>query len=358
MPLHALSVGVEVPTRRFSGAVHSVFPHACNIRLEDGVLLTLLPSENSNVPLGIRVDGTALLATLPQVKVGQMAACRGGVLRIGETDLAIDLRAASRWHIDLLALQVDLRRREAAHAWTVAWHELHTYRCWDGFSAMRLPLSAPAQAAHPSVAQTILGRLGGQTVRALLEATHECLLADAVTAMRPMIGLGPGQTPSGDDFLVGFLAGLWSTAGGDPVRLRFLNAAGSWLCQAAEGRTNSISYAYLQSAARGHVSEPIATLAQQVSVAQDLDGVRAATQSALSVGHTSGADGTLGLLLGCLGWAAPSRSWWQAMDSRSPSSFSLTPERQDRKPASVVSRVMGMGSDATRAEWQPEFALD
>jgi hypothetical protein len=335
-----------------------VFPHACNLRLEDGVLLTLLPSENSNVPMGIRVDGVALLATLPQVRVGQAAACRGGVLRIGETELAIDLRAASRWHIDLVALQVDLRRPEVACAWTVAWRELAAHRCSDGFSAMITPVFAAARAPHTSVTQAILGQLGDQAVRALLEATHDRLLTDAIIAMRPMIGLGPGLTPSGDDFLVGFLAGLWTTAGNEPARLRFLNAASSWLCRAAEGRTNSISHAYLESAARGHVSEPIATLAQQVSLAQDVGGVRVATQAAMSVGHTSGAAGTLGLLLGWLAWATPSQFLVAAAGLTFPSSFSLAAERQDHTPTSVASRAMEMGLDVTRAESRPEFALD
>jgi hypothetical protein len=308
--------------------------------------------------MGIRVDGAALLATLPQVRVGQAAACRGGVLRIEGTELAIDLRAASCWHIDLVALQLDLRRPEVACAWTVAWRELTAHRCSDGFSAIITPVWGGAQAPPTSVTQAILGQLGDQAVRALLEATHDCLLADAIIAMRPMIGLGPGLTASGDDFLVGYLAGLWSTAGDEPARLRFLNAAGAWLCRVAEERTNSISHAYLKSAARGHVSEPIATLAQQVSLAQDVGGVRAATQAALSVGHTSGAAGTLGLLLGCLGWAAHSRSWWRALDPDSPTSFSLATERQDHKPEGVVSRAMEMGLDVTEAESRPEFVLD
>lgn len=85
--------------------------------------------------------------------------------------------------------------------------------------------------------------------------------------------------------------------------MRFLTALGSELSDAA-CHTNEISGAYLRSAANGHVSEPIAILAQQLSQADTMSSVRAAAQAALQVGHTSGSDGVLGMLLGCLAWQA------------------------------------------------------
>ena len=102
----------------------------------------------------------------------------------------------------------------------------------------------------------------------------------AITAIKPLIGLGPGLTPSGDDFIVGYLAGLWSTAGSDSSRLRFMSSLGAWLSQAAAG-TNAISCTYIKSAVNGNVSEPIATLAQRVGQAKSMDSVREATRIAL-----------------------------------------------------------------------------
>ena len=45
--------------------------------------------------------------------------------------------------------------------------------------------------------------------------------------------------------------------------------------------------------------------------AESLDSVREATRTALQVGNTSGTDGVLGLLLGCIAWAAPSYNFFQ-----------------------------------------------
>ena len=120
-------------------------------------------------------------------------------------------------------------------------------------------------------------------------------------SVRALIGLGYGLTPSGDDFLVGYMAGLWCTAGVNPFRTRFLTALGSELSEVSRN-TNAISCAYLRSASKGNVSEPIAKLAHQLTQPNDMNSVRAATRAALQIGHTSGSDGVLGMLLGCLAW--------------------------------------------------------
>ncbi len=100
------------------------------------------------------------------------------------------------------------------------------------------------------------------------------------------------------------MAGLWATAGNNPLRMQFLAAFGAEISAAAH-HTNEISCSYLRSAAKGHVSEPIAKLAQHLNRPNDMIRVRAATQASLQVGHTSGTDGVLGLLLGCLAWQSP-----------------------------------------------------
>ncbi len=56
-------------------------------------------------------------------------------------------------------------------------------------------------------------------------ATRGCDLAET-GQVAGLIGLGPGLTPSGDDFLVGYLAGLWCSAGSTRLRVEFLSALG------------------------------------------------------------------------------------------------------------------------------------
>lgn len=305
MRLNALSAGVEAPTMCFSGVIHSIFQHACNVSLASASLLTLVSSEKGNLSQGIRLRTPPKFTFLNQFLVGQLVACRGGILRISGSELSVDLRTASLWHIDLKGLRVDLHQRDTAHAWAVAWLELGKHRRGNGISAMieAIPVAKQNLVTSPEI-KTLVEK-AAQTVPALIDATRNFQVDGAITAISPLIGLGPGLTPSGDDFIVGYLAGLWSTAGSDSSRLRFMSSLGSWLSQAADG-TNAISRTYMKSAVNGNVSEPITALAQRIGQAKSMDGVREATRTALQVGNTSGTDGVLGLLLGCIAWAAPS----------------------------------------------------
>ncbi len=305
MRLNALSAGVEAPTICFSGVVHSIFHHACNVSLESEVLLTLVSSEKGNLSHGIRLRTPPTFTFLHQLRVGQPVACRGGILRVSGSDLSVDLRTASLWHVDLKGLQIDLGQRSTAQAWTVAWLELGKHRHRNGRSAMIAAIFPSRQHSVTSLGiRTLVGR-AVESVPALMDATRNFQVDNVITVLRPLIGLGPGLTPSGDDFIVGYLAGLWSAGGSDPSRLRFMSSVGTWLSLAAAG-TNAISRTYMKSAVNGNVSEPIATLAQRIGQATSVDSVREATRTALSVGSTSGSDGVLGLLLGCIAWAAPS----------------------------------------------------
>lgn len=301
MHFQALSLGIQVPTDHFCGTVHSVFHQACNVRLESGNLLTLLPSEKGNAPHGIRLNTSSQPVFLDFLRVGQSVACRGGVLRADGPSFSIDLRGACLWNIDLRRLCIDLRQPAQARSWGAAWSELKTFGHRSGLSEVLGVVSRSTEQSDTLVAMEVLQPASAYTVSALLQATRDFQLDNAMASIKPLIGLGPGLTPSGDDFLVGYLAGLWSTVRGSASRMRLLTALGSELSQAAHD-TNEISYAYLRSAIEGHVSEPIATLAQQLKHTNHTASVRAATQAALQIGHTSGADGVLGLLLGCLAW--------------------------------------------------------
>jgi hypothetical protein len=298
---HALSVGIEVPPQPFSGTVHSVFRQACNLWLETGELLTLLSCPKGNVPHGIRLDTSFHSVFLHGLRVGQSAACRGGILRIDGADFSVDLRPAHLWHIDLTELHIDLCRPTQARSWVVAWSELNMHYHPGGISENLGTFFLPGvRPAMPAVSAILLQQ-GTDTIPSLLQATCHLRLSDVMLSIRSLIGLGHGLTPSGDDFLVGYMTGLWCTAKTNPSRVRFLTALGSELSDVSQN-TNKISGTFLRSAAKGHVSEPIAKLAQQLNQANDMSSLRATTQTALQVGHTSGSDGVLGLLLGCLVW--------------------------------------------------------
>jgi len=102
-----------------------------------------------------------------------------------------------------------------------------------------------------------------------------------------LIGLGPGLTPSGDDFLIGALAML------DAMEQTHMHAALGGAVVAAAGRTSPLSASFLRAAAAGHVGENLhATIAAIVTADADA-GIAAAAR----IGHTSGWDALAGAVV-------------------------------------------------------------
>jgi hypothetical protein len=284
MRLAALSAGGQAPRCYFNGTVHSVFRQACNVRLDDGRMLTLLAAQLGNVPHGVRVAAPAGFDFARQLASTQRVGCRAGVLR-SAGGLSIDLSTARAWRGELPATGVDLTVPAVARAWRAAWRALRRPR---------------ASADHAAV--ELLNRAVEREAVRLTRAARGLQIDEAASALNRLVGRGPGLTPSGDDVIVGLLSGLWSTAGEQPAARAFLDALGAAVTAAAAA-TGDISRTYLTLAAHGHFAEPLIVVVHHIGAGADRSAIEAAAAAALRVGHSSGGDGVFGLLLGLGAWA-------------------------------------------------------
>jgi hypothetical protein len=101
-----------------------------------------------------------------------------------------------------------------------------------------------------------------------------------------LVGLGPGLTPSGDDFLMGALAVLDALG-----RAKMHAALGHAVAAGAPTLTSPLSACFLRAAAAGHVGECLHAM-----VAAALSGdIEAALAAARRIGHTSGWDALAGV---------------------------------------------------------------
>ena len=186
MRLAALSAGVGVEGF-FSGVVHSSFVRACNIELPSDGLLGLVAREVGSVPRGFQLATPPGFSLTDYVRVGTSVACRSGILRIDGSSLSIDIRPARPWRSDLQNIGIDPANENVSRAWRTAWAAL----CGHGAAA-----EFAKQATVP--------------ISALYCATRTPQPQNTAESVSSLVGLGDGLTPAGDDFLVGFLAGLWS----------------------------------------------------------------------------------------------------------------------------------------------------
>ena len=118
----------------------------------------------------------------------------------------------------------------------------------------------------------------------------------AAQALARLAGLGPGLTPSGDDFIVGYLAALSSRRVCEPWLWPYLSELSGPVMQFALA-ANLISRQYLLNALAGEFPESLAQVVVGIAGNDDLR-LRESTARLVRVGHSSGADSLLGLLFG------------------------------------------------------------
>ncbi len=268
MRLQALTRAENVCEESFSGTVDSVFRQAVNIRTDNGAWFCLLTADLPNAPWSVRVAVPDGFSFQDYVGAARRMACRGGILRVHGAAIAIDLRPSTVWKVALAQLRADLARPEVRRAWRVARRGLG---CSPG---VRFPVAG---------------------ARRMTRIAHTA---------RELIGVGPGLTPAGDDFLVGLLGGLWSACGDAPDRRVFLADVARDIVSVAR-RTVAVSHAFLVAAAEGLVAQPLVDLAAAISAGSGTDSVRPKLHRITEMGATSGRCAGLGLLAGMAYWYRP-----------------------------------------------------
>ncbi|OJG85511.1 hypothetical protein RV15_GL002576 [Enterococcus silesiacus] len=128
----------------------------------------------------------------------------------------------------------------------------------------------------------------------LLIYLKEKQLFQARQQLNRVIGLGPGLTPSGDDFLVG-LALIFTTVNYPYHSLK------QWLYNSRDElkkRTNIISFSTLDWAIKGVSRERIGSFLNELFSGEDEELLKEKMLAVLAIGSTSGGDMLTGMLAG------------------------------------------------------------
>ncbi|MFD7155865.1 DUF2877 domain-containing protein [Kribbella sp. NPDC059898] len=249
--------GRALSGRALSGEVHSVFERVVNLVTPDGWLITLAARTMDDAPNTVRVDE----ASWTEVRAGELFTAADGRLEIA--GLTVDLRHANRWQPQLPPLVAG--------------------SCEPAVVTIDEVLGAVGVAGGMvAVGATAFEREQARLLQAHSAGLVAALrLGDAAAVavhVRGLVGLGPGLTPSGDDFLTGLLLSAAS------VR-RLLAPA----VAAQVHRTTAVSAVTLTEAARGRVRQSLVDLLRAVANGNQPD-VRTAARRVLVIGRTSGTD--------------------------------------------------------------------
>lgn len=273
MFMEALRAGV------FEARVHSVFDRVINLQRTTGELFTLASRTMDDAPMTAIVDSEGFGTS--GVSVGAPVSAIDGAMQVGDS-LVLHMAAASIWKTTLPSYGMAPGRMS---------DQLRLARSYLARHGVRGGMTAPAH-ADGAFAQEVAAALE-QRATSLFDAMARGRHADACRHAVSMLGLGPGLTPSGDDFLVGLFAIL--NVAGSPCH-GWLDGGAAVLAHAGEA-TNAISLAALNAASGGRVRKSIAALIESLlhgnpeTLVQPLRRV-------LAIGATSGADLVAGILAG------------------------------------------------------------
>lgn len=283
-----------MPREPFSGLVHSVFRQACNVELDGGRLLTVLATRRGTVPHGIRLVEVTGFDFRRLIHPGESAIGSGGLVHFATLPLRVDLSGAARARTSIGHIALDIESRGSRAAWAAAWSGVVSAGPADGLGAL-------ARSSRKPGSETVFGQ-GRDRICDLIRSTRLLDGTQAVSVACGAVGLGPGLTPSSDDFLVGYLSGLGTTALECRERKEFIEILRDAI-RAAAKHTSLISRAQLEHAADGHTSDLLVGMLEAIADG-DIKRTLTATSHVLELGSTSGADTALGLLCGCAAWDA------------------------------------------------------
>jgi hypothetical protein len=266
----------------FNGRVHSVFKRVVNLECASGELFTLASRELDNAPNTAILDVADFRAA--SIAVGSPFFAVDAELHLG-CGVEVHWASSSMWHASLPrytgvngALPTHLsyaRKFLAQYAWSAAHEAAAAHNIADNAFAIKV--------------KSALEQRSTLLLDALEHGWHATARRHAIS----LIGLGPGLTPAGDDFLVGLFAVL--NLADSPCRGWL--GGGKHVLGSAEESTNSISLAALIASANGRVRETITALIESLMY-RDPAMLGERLSKVLDIGALSGAYLVAGTLAG------------------------------------------------------------
>ena len=274
------------------GRVAAVFRSSCHVLDSGGRVACIVDRKLGNGPVNVCVDLPDGLAMEElDVAPGAPLTRARGHLRLGD-GLLLDLSGAERWTPPPVgpraaAGEVLRRVRDLGTA-------LAPRAPGEGLAPLALlaeglawgrPLGpGPATPVTAAALPRVCGLVRG------LVSLDAPLVRESVAGL---VGLGPGLTPSGDDYLAGLLVAMTCGDAGDAAPL-----LGHVVAALAPDRTTALAATLLSHAAAGAASEDAHLLLATILGAGSEPDAEAAALRLARRGHTSGWDTLAGLLLG------------------------------------------------------------
>ncbi len=259
-----------------AGQVLAVVSGAVYLRTDGGEILWLTSLHHGVVEWARHTRTLACWYDEQALRSGMAFASHGDLLRI-EGRLALDLRDAVLWSPRLVSAA-------SAAPWQTA-----------NERAAHLAGSLP-----PFVGEDSRPAGFDELARGVAQA---CLAHDTARVLlqcQGLVGLGPGLTPAGDDFVGGLLFAACYLQQAYPGRVHLDGTAMERFLRSARTETNVISHCILRDLARGDGPESLHDLTFALLAAEEDDGAMSHASRLRRLGSSTGREILAGALTGML----------------------------------------------------------
>ncbi|KAB2332255.1 DUF2877 domain-containing protein [Cytobacillus depressus] len=278
----AISGDVEFIKRieklKFRGWVHSHFERTINIHCKDhGELYTIAYDGMDNGPNTLVIDITSFKDL--NIAVNENVYVKNKVLNI-ENKLEIATEGSKKWNCSLPQ------------------YPLNDEVLKSNLVCMKQYIDSHGKCGGMKRNESTKNIFEEETSKMLAERSESLIseisnnnVANALKSASGLIGLGPGLTPSGDDFLVGLITAFQVKKSDSYQEFteRFV--------QLAQPLTNEISYAAMKQASIGRVRESLVHLVNSL-ITGNKEELILSLNNVLNIGSSSGTDIALGLVSG------------------------------------------------------------
>lgn len=274
------------------GKVEAVFERSFYAVIKD-CWICILPCGGGMGPLNARCEEAGLESSIQRfVRVGDEATVDHGILSIG-TKLSFDFRQSAGWRPPILS-------RCEQHSVAQGMNALRRHLDLRSLpsNGMAFVLVDEDRATDSEVPLAAATKEPLESLFLLLStamATGKTFCIDT-RMIEPLLGLGPGLTPSGDDVMGGVILTLHLLG---LAHLR--DALWAQLKPSLPEATNRISIAHMEAAAEGYGHEAVHDLINAIlaghtgNLDRQLDAISA-------IGHTSGWDTLVGIVVTASAW--------------------------------------------------------
>ncbi|MFJ5759967.1 DUF2877 domain-containing protein [Neobacillus sp. NPDC093182] len=270
----------EFNNSKFTGFVHSTFNRTLNIKcFENGDLYTIACSKLDNGPNTLIIDVDNMKSM--KIVVDDRVRVENNLLYIANKH-TISIDKVNIWESVLPSYthNVEILKQNVM--------KMKEYINFHGVGG-GMKKNVITQNAFEAEVSNMLENRTLLLFNELLNHRISSALPHAIS----LVGLGPGLTPSGDDFLTGLFA-VFNMKNSPFYPYRSFCEE---VLKKAKNLTNDISYMTLKKAAIGKVRESIISLLNNLFV-EDEEDLFLSLNKLLSIGSSSGTDIALGIVFG------------------------------------------------------------